>query len=153
MTSRFTTRGIGNIKPVRMPVVAFTGTLTRNVNLGPKQPVVYDKILMNVGGGYNSKSGHFKAPVSGIYSVSASVLAHNKNHALLEIVKEGKEIVTLWAHNKDRSELATQSIYMPLRRGEAVWVRRTKSRYYGANLIAGLPYNSFSVALLSAGKY
>ena len=133
-------------------MVVFTGILTHDVDLGQNQAVMYDKVLLNVGRGYNSKTGHFVAPVSGIYSVSASVLGLSTKHTMLEIVKDGEEIVTLWAYGIGRAELATHSIHIALRRGEAVWVMRPKTRYT-AHLYGRRPYNSFSVALLHIGNY
>lgn len=54
--------------------VAFTVYLSHGVhNLTQDQPIVYDKVLLNMGGAYNTKTGMFTAPVGGVYLFSYSV--------------------------------------------------------------------------------
>ncbi|WAR25943.1 hypothetical protein MAR_011647 [Mya arenaria] len=58
-----------------MGVVAFSATITKDVtNFGSHQPLVFDKVITNVGGAYDSRHGTFRAPVDGIYQFSFSAL-------------------------------------------------------------------------------
>ena len=138
-------------------MVAFTAVLARgSIDLGPHQTLIYDKILLNVGGGYKIRSGHFEAPVSGIYSVSVTLLAQWTNRVELDLIKNGVVQVRLVTQNGDRSEMSSQTIVLALGRNDSVWVRRgqeTKNLNRGGKIYGLQPYNSFSVSLLARGKY
>ena len=56
---------IGSSNTVPSPV-AFTAVLTHNEQLGPLQTLEYDKVITNIGNAYDSRHGHFTAPVKGI---------------------------------------------------------------------------------------
>ncbi|KAK3090389.1 hypothetical protein FSP39_011452 [Pinctada imbricata] len=120
------------------------------VTLGSEQVLIYNKVLLNVGNGYNLRSGHFVAPVSGIYSASVSLMGYYTNSVYLQLVKDGKELVRLWT-NKGRHELGAQTIAVQLRKNEAVWVRLLKS--IGGKIYGSEPYNTFSVVLVASGVY
>ena len=63
-----------------MPVVAFLATVTnKNIVLGDNEAVKYNHVLNNLGRGYNQHTGHFTAPYSGIYTISASVMSQPSN--------------------------------------------------------------------------
>lgn len=54
--------------------IAFTAFLDHSIhNLSQDQPIIYNKVLLNDGGGYNVNTGMFRAPVSGVYLFSYSV--------------------------------------------------------------------------------
>ncbi|KAK3089175.1 hypothetical protein FSP39_001465 [Pinctada imbricata] len=131
-------------------MVAFTGVLTGTITLGDEQVLIYNKVLLNVGNGYNIKSGHFVAPVSGIYSVSVSLMGFQSNSVHLQLVKDGKELVRLWTAIGSH-RLGAQTIAVQLRKNEAVWVRRRKET--GGKIYGGEPFNTFSVVLVASGVY
>ncbi|XP_062569909.1 multimerin-2-like isoform X2 [Saccostrea cucullata] len=70
--------------------VVFTAILSQNVELGAGQTVVFNKTLLNVGNAYHETYGHFRAPVSGLYQFSVSLL-NNKKETKFEIVRNGNQ--------------------------------------------------------------
>lgn len=50
--------------------VAFYAGLSRSIETRPTPkecPLIFDTVLLNLGSGYNSSTGHFTAPASGVY--------------------------------------------------------------------------------------
>nr|CBX41743.1 putative C1q domain containing protein MgC1q94 [Mytilus galloprovincialis] len=66
---------IGSNLRYRKRVVAFTAWLSKTTTLGTNHAVVYNKLLLNKGNAYNAHTGHFTAPVRGLYLLSASIMA------------------------------------------------------------------------------
>jgi hypothetical protein len=50
-----------------IPAVAFSAGLTRPLNLTHSETVIYDRVFVNIGSGYDSSSGKFRCPQGGIY--------------------------------------------------------------------------------------
>lgn len=49
--------------------IAFTAGLTKNITMQGGTNVIFDKIITNVGNGYDKRSGNFVAPQTGTYLV------------------------------------------------------------------------------------
>ena len=75
-------------------LVAFTVVLTHDVRLGPLQTLEYDKVITNIGNAYDSRHGHFIAPVKGTYMFSATVC---DSGAVIraEMVRNGVQVVAM----------------------------------------------------------
>ena len=59
--------------------IAFFAGLSEN--MGPikeHQDIVFDRVITNVGGAYNSQSGHFVAPTNGTYHFNVVVSAQGR---------------------------------------------------------------------------
>lgn len=56
-----------NSPVVSNPVVGFHTRFIKTVSLGPGQTVVFHDLITNNGKGYNIYTGHFQAPVDGMY--------------------------------------------------------------------------------------
>lgn len=48
-------------------MVAFTASLSHDINVAVGQTVIFDRVLLNLGNAYHETYGHFTAPVDGIY--------------------------------------------------------------------------------------
>jgi hypothetical protein len=128
-------------------MVAFTAILSKSISLGRKQVIRYDKTITNVGEAYTPSTGIFLVPVSGIYTLSVSMMGHPKNGIHLQLVRNGSELVRLWTGGGGSYELASHTINVELTIGDGVWVQRKDST--GANVYGSETYNIFSAALLS----
>ncbi|XP_071122072.1 uncharacterized protein [Mytilus edulis] len=80
------------------PGIAFSVALAHTVNLGQDQLVEYDKIVTNIGNGFDSRHSHFIAPVKGVYIFSACGFSQGSFASHLDIVKNGKAIGYLYTH-------------------------------------------------------
>jgi hypothetical protein len=76
-------------------LVAFSVALQHSINLGQDQPVEFDKVVTNIGNGFDVRHGHFTAPVKGLYFISGSIFTNAGYYAHIDISGE-KVFGTLW---------------------------------------------------------
>ena len=83
--------------------------------------VVLERTITNLGGGWNGRTGEFRAPSSGTYSFSWSALNTERHHLQLGLMRNCLELVSSWA---DRSgyQTASGAAVLTLRRGDTVWL-------------------------------
>ena len=131
------------------PAVAFFARLTSDSpQLSPNQDIVFNDVMINVGGGYHNVHGTFIAPVHGIYVFTTSVLSHKSgpNYAAhAKLVKNGTLLAILDASEPDGIAQASQTVIVQLAKGDDVAVQNehyTGTAYYGSN------YSTFSGFLL-----
>ncbi|CAC5390099.1 C1QTNF6 [Mytilus coruscus] len=122
--------------------------LTSVISLGQHQPVEYDKVITNVGKGFDARHGHFVAPVKGLYILSATILNSEGKEMHMEMVKNGVQLVAFYADPDDYS-MGTQTIVLSLKANDMVWIRHCRvkrpSSIYGK---PDQPINTFSGALI-----
>ncbi|CAC5375192.1 unnamed protein product [Mytilus coruscus] len=77
---------------------AFTAVLSPNpLTLSGKSAIAkFDTVILNRGGGYDSKTGKFTVPKSGIYQFSFTVFSTNGNTLHMAIVVNGKPIIYVY---------------------------------------------------------
>lgn len=122
--------------------------------MGTHQAIEYDKVITNVGHGYDTRHGHFISPKRGIYLLS--VTAHSENDAkqkiALDLVVNGSIIFPLEPDGSGGSESNMSQVFpIVLEQGDMVWLR-TKTGYDGKYLYGSTVWmmNTFSGVLLSA---
>ena len=88
------------------------------------QPVIFDKVKINIGSGYNSLHGNFRAPVSGVYAFSTTLSASSHNQYHVAIVKGNatNEIGYLFADPDTNWHMRSTTVFSHLNSGEEVWV-------------------------------
>ncbi|XP_061179174.1 complement C1q tumor necrosis factor-related protein 3-like [Saccostrea echinata] len=126
-----------------LPAIGFSAKLSRNIQLGKGEAVKYDTVITNKGNAYNRWSGHFTAPLKGLYLFSCTILAQHRYHAHIEIMKNGSKISTLYSSTTDQS---SQTIVLVLREGDTVWTRQA---WTGRHLHDHVGYNMFTGVLIS----
>ncbi|XP_069110171.1 complement C1q-like protein 4 [Argopecten irradians] len=128
--------------------VGFHVSLSTTTALGEHQIVVFDTIVTNYGNGYDSRHGHFTAPVSGLYAFAITILS-NKNESSIHaaIIRDG-HIVGVAFGNGYEYDSATKLVVLRLQAGQMVWVEHYLDRpgyqLYGNN------ESTFSGFLISA---
>ncbi|XP_062581911.1 complement C1q tumor necrosis factor-related protein 3-like [Saccostrea cucullata] len=125
------------------PAVGFSALLTHDTYLGNKQAVKYNKVITNYGNGYDKWSGHFKAPMKGLYAFSCSVMAINTHALHIELVKNGQVVSTIYS-NPSSYDQASETVVLALKKGEKVWARQA----YGGRHVRG-SFNLFTGYLIS----
>lgn len=115
-------------------------------------PFKFDKILLNLGYGYDSATGIFTAPLPGIYILSCSVLDHmgDDGHGTTmlhaEIVKNGVVLARVFAHaNNEYRDQGAQTIIANVNRGDRIWIRAIDNNNLG---LGGEMYTTFSGYML-----
>ncbi|XP_069119906.1 complement C1q-like protein 4 [Argopecten irradians] len=130
------------------PRVAFFVGLRENV--GPfkeNKDLVYDKLITNVGDGYDKTTGRFTAPVNGTYQFTVVVAAQGQKKGAVNLMKEGRMVVTVWAESFPWAT-SSNTVILNLSRGQQVWQTARKDASY----FHGYMYSSFSGYLLFADE-
>ena len=115
------------------------------LHLGDDQTIEFDKVITNIGQAYDPRHGHFTAPVSGMYLISASVMSLGGNHVYTDIVRNGNVVASLYAGGKD-SVADTSSIVLDLQAGDMIWVRHRSGSSHASEQID--VYNSYMAGFL-----
>ena len=79
--------------------------------LGEHSTLVFDKVAVNAGGGYDARTGMFTAPVSGIYSFFLTQMSSEGGPELwLSIRKEGSTLDEVYSegHGDSHDQGASQ---------------------------------------------
>lgn len=131
--------------------VAFTAVLTKDFSLGKHQTIEYNKVTTNIGNAYDTRHGHFTAPVHGIYLMSASSMSDSNTGIHTEIVRNGEQIVAMYGDDYD---IASHTIVVELEPNDMVWVRHMANDGDSTNAIvhsgADRYYCSFSGVLIKS---
>ncbi|XP_069122560.1 complement C1q-like protein 4 [Argopecten irradians] len=134
--------------PISSQSIGFYAKLSTTTALGDHQIIVFDIVVTNDGNGYDSRHGHFTAPVSGLYAFSLTAMNHGSERGIhAAIIKEGQligDVVT----NGDTYETGSNFAIVRLQAGEMVWVEH----YFdppGLN-IHGNGHSDFSGFLIQA---
>ncbi|XP_069126266.1 uncharacterized protein [Argopecten irradians] len=128
--------------------VGFYAALAPDVSLGDQEDVKFDHVYTNLGQGYEPSDGHFRAPVAGLYLLSATVLSAGTtpDDMLLELVKNGANVGQIYA-TKSLNE-GSRVIVLSLDVGDMVWVRHMSGD--PGTVANGAHYSTFSGVLISA---
>ncbi|KAK3106026.1 hypothetical protein FSP39_011224 [Pinctada imbricata] len=116
------------------------------VQLGEHEAIKYNRVIENIGNGYNSFTGKFTAPVSGIYSFSVSMMSDSSNYMQLGIMKNRQLLTTLFTNAKTFPQ-SSNTINVSLQRGDTMWIQRRSGRMLHAHNLDR--YNTFSGVLVS----
>lgn len=125
------------------PAIGFSAAVSKDTNLGDNQAIQYDKVLTNIGNGYDKWSGHFTAPLKGLYFLSCTVMAVNGHSIAVMMVKNGQLMAYAYS-NPSAYDTGAISVVLALKKGDKVWIRRSHSGRH----IHG-DYNLFSGYLVS----
>ncbi|XP_045193153.2 complement C1q tumor necrosis factor-related protein 3-like [Mercenaria mercenaria] len=130
---------------MNMPV-AFTAGLTKTItNLGTKQAIVFDNIFTNEGNGYNSLSGHFTAPVRGVYAFFVVITNIPGHSCSVQLLRNGHFLGHVLAHTKAKTNgnflTSTLAVTARLKKGDQVWVRNE----YAFSPVEQMDGNNWSV--------
>jgi hypothetical protein len=90
--------------------------------LGHQQTIEFDHVHENSGNGYDSRHGHFTAPVDGLYHFSTTIYSGDQKAITCEMVKNGVNIGHVYAPVPGYSSSSLNAIAR-LNKGDMVWVR------------------------------
>ncbi|XP_056218744.1 complement C1q tumor necrosis factor-related protein 1 isoform X1 [Falco biarmicus] len=90
------------------------------------QTLIFDTQFVNLYEHFNMFTGKFYCYVPGIYYFSLNVHTWNQKETYLHIMRNGAEMVILYAQVSDRSIMQSQSVMLELQEQDEVWVRLYK---------------------------
>ena len=107
--------------------MAFTAVVSSEylTNLGTGQPIVFDKIITNIGSAYDNMTGIFTSPCIGIFIFEMALMVSPDTWQYIEFAKDGESIMPNYALSLGTSlyESSTRTVILELRKGSKVWVR------------------------------
>lgn len=116
-------------------------------NIGPitdHADIVFDRVVTNVGAGYNSKTGRFTSPVNGTYQFNIIISAQGRQKAAVMILKNGGMVATVWAESIPYWSTASNIVILSLEKGDQVWLMLLNRASY----LHGYMYSTFSGFLI-----
>ncbi|XP_066188341.1 complement C1q tumor necrosis factor-related protein 1 [Sylvia atricapilla] len=90
------------------------------------QTLIFDTEFVNLYDHFNMFTGKFYCYIPGIYYFSLNVHTWNQKETYLHIMRNGVEVVILYAQVSDRSIMQSQSVMLELKEQDEVWVRLYK---------------------------
>ncbi|XP_070710256.1 C1q-related factor-like [Pempheris klunzingeri] len=129
--------------------IAFTAALGNTV--GPFEhdtPLKYQRILSNLGSGYNPATGIFTAMTRGMYYFSYTMYNNNSGqpNSVVSLMMNSQRVVSTWdTEGNDSHDSATNTAVVQLEAGDSVFVQLYANRVLYDD---GYYYNTFSGFLL-----
>eukprot|EP00105_Crassostrea_gigas_P002461 XP_011414995.1 PREDICTED: uncharacterized protein LOC105319246 [Crassostrea gigas] len=130
--------------------VAFTagirGCCTHTFAVG--QPVIFNSVLYQVGGGYDTSTGIFTASRAGLFIIFSTVVANRHKTFWSRIVINGIEKAGMMAYNNANADVfqsASNLIVQQLQVGDRVWIKLHNGQY----LYSDISETTFSVVMIN----
>lgn len=131
--------------PAAFHAVSDRGEMT---HIGKDQTVVFENVLLNIGGDFHINHSLFIAEMPGVYMFSASILSFVNAHPEFSaaIVKNGGNLALIYGHSDNgRHDQGSVTVVTQLDAGDEVWVKLLSP---DDGSIYGGRYTTFSGALL-----
>lgn len=123
----------------------FYTILGSSINNG--QTVVFEKSMYNIGTGYNTATGVFKAPVNGIYMLNARLCVTKNYVAKFKLTVDGKSVDESASFTVNNNPYFHLNAVVDLNKGSNVSIQGDK---YGSMKLCATtePWTTFSGVLL-----
>ena len=108
------------------PLCAFTAVMGSggDRSYSPNAIVQFPVVITNIGGAYDKNTGIFQCPHKGIYLITVSVLSQSNQIGLVHIMKNGRKLVSTWAHGRQGSHgHSTNLVVVECVVGEKIWIQ------------------------------
>ncbi|XP_053400226.1 collagen alpha-2(VIII) chain-like [Mercenaria mercenaria] len=130
---------------ISAPNIAFNARRTSSLNANKNDLVVFDTVILNEGEGYDSATGIFTAPESGLYDFAAHVCIVGGKGANFAIVVEGTEVATS-SHYSSNNNCNSVTAVAKVKSEERVSIKILHASYLHYDQYR---LNSFAGALLT----
>jgi hypothetical protein len=109
--------------------VAFFAKMDENLeHAGVHQNFIFEVVAINIGNGYNNKSGAFVAPVSGIYVFSATLVSFSNVNAQVRFMWNGQPMTVMIVSGAGSGQdTISQTIVLPVRKGDVFTIQNIDS--------------------------
>lgn len=139
---------IKDVQNIDCERVAFYSYLS-NTDMHPKpnQTIVFDHVVTNIGGKFNSKTGVFSCPLQGVYAFSWTVYCSNGGYLISELVVNSQSVGDMLCSGQGDDNIRhTSSVaVVELNKSDRVFVRTHPKAVLNGVLWSGPTYfSSFS---------
>ncbi|XP_060568785.1 heavy metal-binding protein HIP-like [Ruditapes philippinarum] len=134
------------------PTVAFKARLNADTAVVGSQTVVFPVFIFKEGDAYNTNTGQFTAPVSGVYMFSSAFCVYPKKHLDVSIMIEGKSYSKSVFYGDDVSGCSYSADTVAIvTAGQKVWVEVIPGGSTGTIIRQDdtFRWNTFSGALIN----
>ncbi|KAL7883425.1 hypothetical protein SRHO_G00010830 [Serrasalmus rhombeus] len=90
------------------------------------QALIFDTVFVNIPEHFDMFTGKFHCRVPGVYFFNVNIHTWNFKETYLHIMQNEEAQAIIYAQPSDRSIMQSQSILLPLKLGDEVWVRLYK---------------------------
>ncbi|XP_060594653.1 heavy metal-binding protein HIP-like [Ruditapes philippinarum] len=129
------------IATIKVPIVGFNAHLSTSGKVNKPGTVVFDVVITNQGADYNSSTGIFAAPYTGLYFFSVQLCNKENTHTYYGIHQKSRILARSYGYNYNSSwECSSVSIIAMLNKAEQVWVNNYDTiydDYHGKNYFSG----------------
>ena len=106
---------------------------------GKHHTLIFDVVRINAGNGYNKFSGLFTAPVSGLYTLTCSIMMNGPGaYGSYEIIKNEEIVGTFFVDAEHSTEYRSSSmtVIVSLQVGDVLFVRTSSTYTPHGNVIS-----------------
>uniref|UniRef100_UPI0035900891 complement C1q tumor necrosis factor-related protein 6-like n=1 Tax=Myxine glutinosa TaxID=7769 RepID=UPI0035900891 len=115
--------GIPGIKPEPGAEAFSVARLSSQEGTTEPRSLAFDSVFANVAGRLDIPSGGYAAPVPGVYHFNVNVHSWNGRETYLHVMRNEDACAALHAQPGQRSMSLSQSLLLPLRTDDKVWLR------------------------------
>ena len=103
--------------------------------------VVYDKVITNIGSGYNPQTGIFTCPTDGDYVFTWNTMSGGSGqNCYAFICRNGASSLETYSYEfRSANEVASNTVVFHLTMGDKIWIQTN-----GCDYFEGYPYTAFS---------
>ncbi|VDI50837.1 Hypothetical predicted protein [Mytilus galloprovincialis] len=125
--------------PVQSSSVAFYAQLTIvEKDVGHHHPIVFDRVITNVGNAYNKHTGVFTATQNGIYAITFTLFPDRNSYFGVDIFKNSEMVSQIFTDHRGQSFCGTTPVsVITLNTGDTVFVRTSSNYFVQGNVIGG----------------
>ena len=126
--------------------VAFTAVVSPPIldNLGAGQPIVFDRVITNIGNCYDKITGIFTAPVKGVYVFEMTLMTDPGWYQYLELVQNDNHVIWNYGQASGQHDSSSRTVTIELAKGTRVWIRTQKAATHGSGKVHGNRFSTFS---------
>lgn len=136
-----------SVDPEEIAQQVFMVRLTKDSNPGPNQPIIYDKVLVNLANNYDIRHGTFTAKINGTYMFTVEACSQMGHFIHLSLQKNSEEMGTILGGSTGNGDCSSNTFVFPLLDGDDVWVQH---KYLGDILSVHWNGNNFAGFLIHA---
>ncbi|XP_078485106.1 complement C1q tumor necrosis factor-related protein 4-like [Ciona intestinalis] len=90
------------------------------------QPLLFDKVFVNVGNQFHENSGRFIAEFGGVYHFSFTVQSYLDKFVGIQLMKNQQPQVIIYANAVPRRIMQSQTIMLNVSKGDVLWLRQVQ---------------------------